>query len=88
MTGDKSRPTNREALFGIIGTMIAGVIGVVVFSMSATRIQQFLVAASVGLLVAGASSMGGGLLGFLFGIPRSLQASDTSAGQACPVNEV
>jgi hypothetical protein len=82
MTDDKSRPTNREALFGIIGTMIAGVIGVVVFSMSATSIQKCLVAASVGLLVAGASSMGGGLLGFLFGIPRSLQASDTSAGQA------
>jgi len=63
------------------GAMIGGCIVIVLFSMSAGGISQFLVAASVGLLVASASSMVGGLLGFLFGIPRSLQASDTSTGQ-------
>jgi len=81
MAAEKSRPSNRAALYGIVGTMIAGFVVIVLFSMSASGMSQFLVATSVGLLVAGASSMAGGLLGFLFGIPRSLQASDTSAGQ-------
>ena len=81
MAAEKSRPSNRAALYGIVGAMIAGFVVIVLFSMSASGMSQFLVATSVGLLVAGASSMAGGLLGFLFGIPRSLQASDAAAGQ-------
>lgn len=85
MTAEQSTPSNRaavSALYGIAGAMIAGLIVIVLYSMSASGMSQFLVAIGVGLLVAGAFSMAGGLLGFLFGIPRSLQASDTSAGQS------
>jgi len=79
--GSERTPSNR-ALYCIVGAMIAGFIVIVLFSINASSISQFLMTVSVGLLVAGASSMAGGLLGFLFGIPRSLQVSDTSAGQS------
>lgn len=82
MVTEKSRPSNRAALYGIVIAMIAGFVVIVLFSMGSSGMPQFLVAVSVGLLVAGASSMAGGLLGFLFGIPRSLQADDASAGQS------
>jgi len=59
--------------------LIGGSAVIILFSASATGMSRFLATASVGLLVAGASLMVGGLLGFLFGIPRSLQGSDTSS---------
>jgi hypothetical protein len=71
---------NRSALRGIAYALIGGSAVIILFSADATGMTQFLGTASVGLLVAGASSMVGGLLGFLFGIPRSLQGSGTSTG--------
>ncbi len=82
MAAEKGVGSNRAALYGIVSVMIGGSVAILLFSMSAGGMSQFLVAASVGLLVAGASAMVGGLLGFLFGIPRSLQAADASAGQS------
>jgi hypothetical protein len=62
--------------------MIAGFGVIILFSMNVDCMSQFLVAVGVGLLVAGASAMAGGLLGFLFGIPRSLQTGNGVAAQS------
>ncbi len=69
-----------SALYCIVYAMIVGLCVIVLYSMSAYGIAPFLVAVGVGFLISGAFSMVGGLLGFLFGIPRALQASDTSGG--------
>jgi hypothetical protein len=55
-----------------------GFVGVVVFSLQATSSSQFASIVSVGILLGGASLLIGGLLGFLFGIPRTLQSDRTN----------
>jgi len=62
--------------------VVIGIFGILVYSLQNTG--AFLSVASLGLLVAGASLVLGGLLGFLFGIPRtpeyeSLQSRDTES---------
>ncbi|HYO46925.1 MAG TPA: hypothetical protein VEY33_09595 [Gemmatimonadota bacterium] len=69
-----------QALFGIALATLCG-FTVVLFSMSTNSVAAFLRSASVALLVAGALALVGALLGFLFGIPRALQAGETPVGQ-------
>lgn len=56
-----------QVLVGILGL---GLVVVIVFSFQADRVGS---AATICLTIAGASLLVGGLLGFLFGIPRTLQ---------------
>jgi hypothetical protein len=58
--------------------VIAGILVVVFYSFHASEKHE--VAAAVGLLLSGACFLLGALIGFLFGIPRSLQGT-TSADQ-------
>lgn len=53
--------------------ILAGVIGVVLFALQAPSLREFFSATAVGVMVSGASLLIGGFLGFLFGIPRTLQ---------------
>jgi hypothetical protein len=53
--------------------MAGGLIAIILFSTPAQKFLSFISTSSVGILVAGASALVGGLLGFLFGIPRTLQ---------------
>lgn len=53
--------------------MLVGILGVVVYAAHAGGKEGFLAIVSVGVLLAGASTFVGGALGFLFGIPRTLQ---------------
>jgi len=53
---------------------VLGLIGIVVYSFTVAGASVF----SVGLLVAGAAFLSGGLLGFLFGIPRTIRAVGTT----------
>lgn len=53
-----------------------GLIGTIVFALQTETWTKFVSFSIVGLMVAGASLLAGGLLGFLFGIPRTLQQSD------------
>jgi hypothetical protein len=59
--------------------MAAGFLCALVFAARSKAEQGFLSVASVSLLLAGASTFVGGLLGFLFGIPRTLQQEGASA---------
>lgn len=56
----------------IIGLMI-GCLGIVFYAFQATSITQFLLAIGVALMIAAAALVSGSFLGFIFGIPRTLQ---------------
>jgi tetratricopeptide (TPR) repeat protein len=73
--------------------IIVGVISVVVFAFAPDRIsfgwryfRSSLAVAFLGLLVAGAALLAGAMLGFLFGIPRTLQDTDAKAGYQVNTN--
>jgi len=69
----KERTDSQKALRGLGGAMLVGIFGVFVYAAHAGGKEGFLAIVSVGVLLAGASAFVGGALGFLFGIPRTLQ---------------
>jgi tetratricopeptide (TPR) repeat protein len=56
----------------------AGFVGNIVYALQAPNSNQFASIVSVGVIVAGAALLIGGLLGFLFGIPRTPQQNQTT----------
>src|ERR1043165_2062343 len=75
-TGAKSiiqRSESDTALLTLGVIMGSGILGTIIFALQASSRMEFISFASVGVLVGGASALIGGLLGFLFGIPRTLQ---------------
>jgi hypothetical protein len=52
--------------------MGAGLVGILVNAVQFRKIGQFASVAGLSILMAGASTVAGGLLGFLFAIPRTL----------------
>ncbi len=67
-----SESYSEKALLTLAVIMLIGVLGILAYaahSWSATH--PFLTIIGIGMLVAGAAVLGGGLLGFLFGIPRA-----------------
>jgi hypothetical protein len=50
-----------------------GLLVVIIYPISSLKLTEIISNASTGLMLAGASLLAGGLLGFLFGIPRTLQ---------------
>jgi hypothetical protein len=77
---DNELTDSQKALRGLAGAMLVGLTSVVVYSAHAGGTQGFLAMMSVGILLAGASAFVGGALGFLFGIPRTLQQESGIAG--------
>jgi hypothetical protein len=59
--------------------MVSAILGTVVFAVQASSRVEFVAFAAIGILVSGASATFGGLLGFLFGIPRTLQQEGSSS---------
>jgi hypothetical protein len=69
----KELTESQRALQALGGIMMVGLVSVPIYSAQAGAWQGFFIALSVGLLIAGAAAFVGGTLGFLFGIPRTLQ---------------
>jgi hypothetical protein len=59
--------------------MLIGLLSVPAYAFQASGSDGFLTLVSVGVLLAGASLLVGGTLGFLFGIPRTLQQESGAA---------
>ena len=69
----------------LVGGMVMGLVLPAVYAVQAETIVQFVSVTSVGLIVAAASLTLGGLLGFIFGIPRFLQEGrETGPDQDTP----
>lgn len=64
---------SEEALRGLLAISFAGIFGIFFYSMQANSFVTGVAIASTGIMSAGAAALIGGLLGFLFGIPRTLQ---------------
>jgi len=62
-----------QTLHRLIWLMGGGLAGVAFYAVQFWSIREFASVASAGILIAGASALGGALVGFLFGIPRTLQ---------------
>ncbi len=74
----KELTDSQKALRGLGGAMSVGALSVVVYAAQVGGKEGFLAMVSVGVLIAGASAFVGGALGFLFGIPRTLQQEGAS----------
>ena len=78
---EKKEPTeSHKALRALRIVMLIGLVSVPAFAAQTGSWKGFFLALSVGLLVAGSAAFVGGTLGFLFGIPRTLQREGGSAG--------
>jgi len=78
-----------EKALRVIALLIAGgVVSIVLFNTPASDFLSFFKTSSIGILVAGASTLVGGLLGFLFGIPRTLQKETDFTGPEGDSNTV
>ena len=84
-TNSSSNPTKSSVQFGgalkyltYVGGF--GALVVIIYSTQSQRLEIFISLVGSGLLVAGASFLVGGLMGFLFGIPRTLQQEGTFSG--------
>lgn len=84
----KELTESQKALRLLAGAMLAGLLSVPIYAAQAEGWKSFLTIISVGVLLAGASALVAGTLGFLFGIPRTLQQeganSSTEANPAAP----
>ena len=71
---------SQKAMRVLAGAMLAGILCVVLYSVQVGDRNTFPAIVSVGVLLAGGSALVGGTLGFLFGIPRTLQQDGVGAG--------
>ena len=72
---DEFKYEGERALKALGILTLAGVVGIVVFSLSFVPPQSRVSIATGGTMISGASLLVGGLLGFLFGIPRAPQVN-------------
>jgi hypothetical protein len=80
-TKSTDKPDQSErALRTLLYAMIIGILSVVIYAIESRSWTGFVTTVSTGIVVAAAALTVGGLLGFLFGIPRTLQ----QAGAAPP----
>jgi len=76
---------SESAISTILYCALIGGAGIALFAIQTASLNQFLSVLGVGLLIAGACLLSGGLLGFLFGIPRTLQ---NDSGEGTPASEL
>lgn len=69
----KELTESHKALRALRGVMLVGLVSIPVYAAQAGAWKVFFLAMSVAILVAGSAAFVGGTLGFLFGIPRTLQ---------------
>ena len=77
----KDSDSNR-ALQVLTAAMVVGVIGVVLFALQSSEWSERISVSSVGIMISGAFLLIGGVLGFLFGIPRTLQQESPGTDQS------
>lgn len=72
------QPNNKKLFLGTAAFISLVVIGVVIYALDCNGYTEFMRIVALGSLIAGAFALIGGLLGFLFGIPRTLSGNDDS----------
>jgi len=77
---------SQKALRGLTIAMLIGVLSVLLYALHSGGLSGWLTRLSVGVLLGGAALLVGGILGFLFGIPRTLQQDDGGAPDGTNAN--
>ena len=67
------RDDSETALRTLQYAMLVGIVAVMIYSIQSENLVRFVTTFGTGSVVAAAALVIGGLLGFLFGIPRTLQ---------------
>jgi CheY-like chemotaxis protein len=75
-------PNAAGALPSLVLAIGLGLVGILVYGFQARNTITFVTIASLGLLIAGAALLIGGMIGFLFAIPRSLQQGGELSGSS------
>ncbi|MDD1706273.1 MAG: hypothetical protein LUQ12_04470, partial [Methanoregulaceae archaeon] len=70
---DEQREPTDQALVILAIASGAGLVGIILFALQSSSISQFFSILGAGLLISGAALFIGGIVGFLFGIPRLTQ---------------
>jgi len=74
-------PQSERAMSVLAGSLVVGCLVIPLYASQASSLGQFASVFGVALVVACSSLLIGGLLGFLFGIPRTLQQEASQATQ-------
>jgi hypothetical protein len=75
----KDPSQSERAVTTIAFCIVGGSVGIALYAIQSSSLVQFFSILGNGLLIAGACTLAGGLLGFLFGIPRTLQTDRAEA---------
>jgi hypothetical protein len=73
MDQKNEKSSSEKALRTLWLIIFVGLAGVLIYAVQASSLKDFVTFAVIGIMIAGTALLGGGLLGFLFGIPRTLQ---------------
>ena len=71
----------------LVAAMVVGLVMHAVYALQAGTGAQFASVTSVGITIVGASAAVGGLIGFVFGIPRLLQDPRSAASSGVAATE-
>jgi hypothetical protein len=83
----KDNSDSIKALKTLAILIAIGLLGTIAFAFQSGNWTKFISFSIIGLMVAGASLLAGGLLGFLFGIPRTLQQTvNLESNQSAPTD--
>ena len=69
----KIKSPSEKAILVISLCVLVGCATILVYALQTTSFAKFVSVFGIGLFIAGASAISGGLMGFLFGIPKTLQ---------------
>ena len=82
----KSKSPSVTAILAIAICILIGCVTIFVYALQTPNFAKFVSVFGIGLFIAGASMITGGLMGFLFGIPKTLQQErpEKSASDVSP----
>ena len=75
----REKPQSEQAIRLIAACIVIGFFGSILYASQALSLAQVVSVIGVAVVIAGAALLTGSLLGFLFGIPRTLQQETTVA---------
>jgi len=87
MSTKNSSEDNYKIIKIVITSLVIGCLGIILYISQSKTLQEAISIFGIALMISGASLLSGGFLGFLFGIPRSLQQNEGSDESTKNINK-